>query len=135
MSKDLASKIEEASTALMVKGDLDAIANFFTQDYVAHLTEEDFTGGHADLKKVVTMYQRAFSDIQVSINILVINKDRVAWQRTIRATHKANFKGFPATGRPIVWREMVTARFQNGLIAEEWLVSDLAERLLLARKK
>jgi hypothetical protein len=29
---------------------------------------------------------------------------------------------------------MVTSRFRDGLIAEDWVISDLAERLLLARK-
>jgi hypothetical protein len=43
--------------------------------------------------------------------------------------------GFPATGRPIVWRDMVTSRFQDGRIAEDWVLTDLAERLLLARKR
>jgi len=29
---------------------------------------------------------------------------------------------------------MATSRFRNGLIAEDWVITDLAERLLLARK-
>jgi hypothetical protein len=28
-----------------------------------------------------------------------------------------------------------TCRFRNGLIAEDWVITDLAERLLLARKR
>ena len=32
-------------------------------------------------------------------------------------------------------REMVTSRFRDGLIAEDWFLTDLAERLLLARKR
>ena len=81
------------------------------------------------------MYRRAFADLKVEVDILVESKDRIAWHRTLRATHKGNFKGFPATGRLIVWRDMVTSRFRDGLIAEEWLITDLAERLLLARKR
>jgi predicted ester cyclase len=81
------------------------------------------------------MYRRAFADLQVEVEILVKAKDRVAWQRTIRATQKGDFKGFPATGRRIVWRDMVTSRFRDGLIAEDWFITDLAERLLLARKR
>lgn len=118
----------------MANGNLDAIAEFFTPDYVAHLTDEDLTGGHAAIRRVVGMYRRAFKDLQVEVEILVKAKDRVAWQRTLRATHKGDFKGFPATGRPIVWRDMVASRFRDGLIAEDWLITDLAERLLLARK-
>jgi hypothetical protein len=34
-----------------------------------------------------------------------------------------------------MWRDMVTSRFRDGLVAEDWAISDLAERLLLARKR
>jgi predicted ester cyclase len=81
------------------------------------------------------MYRRAFPDAEVEVEILAESKDRVAWQRTLRATHQGSFKGFPATGRPIVWRDMVVSRFRDGLIAEDWLIPDLAERLLLGRKR
>lgn len=39
------------------------------------------------------------------------------------------------TGRPIVWRDRVTCRFSDGRIAEDWVSTDLAERLLLGRKR
>ena len=135
MTKDAAKKILEAAVeAVICKGDVAAIPEYFTSDYVVHLTEEDLKGGHATLRKVLGVYQRSFPDMQVSIDVLVVDEDQVAWQRMLRATHEASFKGFPATGNPIVWREMVVSRLQDGLIAEEWVISDLAERLLLARK-
>jgi steroid delta-isomerase-like uncharacterized protein len=117
------------------KGRLDAIGDFFATNYVAHLTSNDLKGGHNAIRRFLNAYRRAFSDIKVEVEILVQAKDRVAWQRTLRATHTGNFKGFPATGRRIVWRDMVTSRFRNGLIAEDWVITDLAERLLLARKR
>lgn len=135
MSRSHASQIEAANSALIVNGDLDAIGEFFKPDYVAHLTDQDMAGGHEVVRRIVSAYRRAFRDVQIEVEILVKAKDRVAWQRTLRATHKGNFKGFPATGRPIVWRDMVTSRFQGGLIAEDWVITDLAERLLLARKR
>ncbi|WP_162028568.1 MULTISPECIES: ester cyclase [unclassified Lentimonas] len=61
-------------------------------------------------------------------------EDRIAWQRTVRGIQNGAFLGFPATKRPIIWRDMVTSRFQDGLFAEDWVITDLAERLLLARK-
>jgi steroid delta-isomerase-like uncharacterized protein len=134
MSRSHTSQIEAANEALLVNGHMTAIGEFFSPDYVAHITNKNMTGGHEVVRKIVSLYRRAFSDVQVDVEILVKAKDRVAWQRTFRATHTGNFKGFPATGRPIVWRDMVTSRFDNGLIAEEWVITDLAERLLLARK-
>jgi steroid delta-isomerase-like uncharacterized protein len=135
MNQSLASKIQAANTELIINGNLDAIGEFFMPDYVAHLTDQDMTGGHDAIRKFLDTYRRAFAEIQVEVEILVEAGDRVAWQRTLRATHQGNFKGFPATGRPIVWRDMVTSRFRDGLIAEDWVMTDLAERLLLARKR
>lgn len=135
MSRSFALKIEAANLALMSEGKIVAIAEFFTEDYIAHLTEQEMTGGHAAIRKVIQMYRKAFPDLQAQVEILVASKDRVAWQRTVRGTHKGSFKGFPSTGQSVVWRDMVVSRFQDGLIAEEWIVTDLAEQLLLARKR
>ncbi len=135
MDRSLASKIRAANSTLMADGNLDAVGEFFTLDYVAHLTDQDMTGGHGAIRTVVGMYRRAFPDLQIEVEVLVEAGDRVAWQRTLRGTHRGDFKGFPATGRPIVWRDMVTSRFRDGLIAEDWVITDLAERLLLARKR
>jgi predicted ester cyclase len=135
MAKTLASTIEAANMALIVQGNLDAVGEYFTADYVAHFTEQVLAGGHRVVQKVVSTYRRAFSEIQVDIEILVKGKNRIAWQRTMRAIHCGAFQGFPATGRPIVWRDMITSEFRDGLIAEDWVITDLAERLLLARKR
>jgi len=135
MSRSLASQIQAANAALLADGRLEAIGEFFTPDYVAHLTDQDMTGGHDAIRGILGMYRRAFPDLQFHVEILVEGNDRVAWQRTLRGTHQGDFKGFPATGRPVVWRDMVTSRFRDGLIAEDWVISDLAERLLLARKR
>lgn len=135
MSRSLFSKIEAANAALLTRNDLDAVGEFFAPDYAVHLTDQRLDLGHEGVRQTLRMYRRAFPDLQLEVEILVAAKDRVAWQRTFRATHKGAFKGFPASGRRIVWRDMVTSRFRAGLIAEEWLLTDLAERLLLARKK
>jgi len=80
------------------------------------------------------MYQKAFAEITTRLEILAQQSDRVAWQRTIHAIHRGPFKGFPATNHRLVWREMMTSRFEDGLIVEEWFITDLAEQLLFARK-
>lgn len=135
MNQSLGSRIEAANSELIANGNFSAIGNFFTADYVVHLTGQDVTGGHDAIRQALGLYRRAFPDIQVDVDILVEAENRVAWQRTLRGTHQGAFKGFPASGRPIVWREMIISQFRDGLIAEEWLSTDLAERLLLSRKR
>lgn len=134
MARSKTATIEAANVALIIKGNLDEVADFFTADYVAHMTGQDYLGGHDVVKKFVRIYRRAFSDIKVKTEILVKSKTRIAWQRTLQGKQTGAFKGFPATDRIIVWRDMLISEFRDGLIAEDWVVTDLAEKLLLARK-
>jgi predicted ester cyclase len=134
MKTDILSQLRKANAALLERGETEVIGDYFSPDYVAHITGKDITGGHKVIRQIVAMYQKAFGEITTSMEILVQQDDRVAWQRTIHATQHGAFKGFPATKRPIVWREMVTSRFEDGRIVEEWFITDLAEQLLLSRK-
>jgi len=133
--KSLSSKIKAANLTLIEKGEHDAIREFFSPDYVAHLTGKDAAGGHKLVRAMLELYQSAFPHLKLHVEVLLEGSDRIAWQRTVRAKHEGAFKGFPASGREIVWRDAVTSRFQDGLITEEWVISDLAEQLLLSRKK
>lgn len=133
--ESLPSKIKAANHALIENGDHDAIKEFFSPNYVAHLTGQDVAGGHKLVRSLLDLYQGAFPHREVQVEILLENSDRIAWQRTIRAKQEDAFKGFPDSGREIVWRDVVTSRFQDGLIEEEWVISDLAEQLLRSRKK
>lgn len=135
MPQHLKAQILSATSALFRDGQLEAISQHFAPDYLVHVTDQDLRGGPQLIRSVVELYRSAFPDLAVEVQFFLASADTVSWQRTMRATHKGAFKGFPATGQPMVWREMVVSRFSNSLIAEEWVVTDLAERLLLARKK
>ena len=129
-----ADLIQDANAALLVDGDLDAVACFFTEDYVAHATRGDTNAGHDGVRRFLRTLRKAFADLSVEVEVLAVDGERVAWQRTVRGTHVGAFQGFPATDRPLAWRDMLVSRFEDGRIAEEWAVSDLAEQLLRARK-
>jgi len=129
-----ASRIRTANAVVLVRGQLDAADEFFAPDYVAHATDRDLRTGPAAVRGFVGTLRRAFPDIEADVEILVESDDRIAWQRTVRGTQSGAFMGFPPSNRRVVWRDMVTSRFRDGRIAEDWVVTDLAERLLLARK-
>ncbi len=135
MDGSLASKIHAANAALLAHQGLDAVGEFFAPDYVVHLTERSIEGGFDAVRGFLETLRSAFPDLEIDVEVLVEGGDRVAWQRILRGTHRRDFMGFPASGREVVWRDMVTSRFRDGLIAEDWAITDLAERLLLARKR
>ena len=63
------------------------------------------------------------------LEFLSVSGDMVVWQRTLRGTHKGSMRGIPPSGKRVKWNEMVVSRFENGKIAEEWVVSELAGKL------
>lgn len=132
MDGPLATRIRAANHSLLVEGDRGAVDDFFAPDYVGHLTEQDIAGARG-VRGFLGALQSAFPEIDVAVDVLLEHGDRVAWQRTLRGKHTGSFMGFPATGRDVVWRDMITSRFEADLIAEEWAISDLAEHLLKAR--
>lgn len=135
MPQSLADTIQRANKVLLVDGNLDAVADFFAADYVAHGTLQKLSGGPDAIRRFLGVLLQAFGRVEVKVEILLEGTDRVAWQRTMRARHTGNFEGFPASGRQIIWRDMVTSRFEDGRIAEEWVMTDLAEQLLRGRKE
>lgn len=135
MDGTLGSTIRAANQALLAEGRLDSVPDFFSPVYRVHLTDGTPSGGPAFVSAFVEKLRTSFTELEVQVEILLEGEDRVAWQRTLRGVHRSAFGGFPATGRVLVWRDSVVSRFSGGLIVEEWAVSDLAERLLRARKR
>lgn len=135
MSETLAPIVEAANAALVGAGGGPALESFFAPGYVAHTTGRDLPGGPAAARAFADALGRAFSELEVTVDVLLEAGDRVAWQRTLTGIHTGAFMGFPPTGRRITWRDMFTSRIRGGQFEEDWAVSDLAEQLLRARKR
>lgn len=124
-----AASIHSANDELLNKGNLAVVRDIFAPVYVAHVTGGDQRGGPEVIEGFVQGLRSAFPDLRVEVTILATQGDRVAWLRSARGTHQADFMGVPASGRTITWHDMIVTRFDSGKIAEEWAVSDLGERL------
>ena len=134
MRQSFSSIIRAAAKRLFENGEIESIGEFFSQDYVVHLTDKDYVG-HKAIQTAIAQVRKAFPEPKVEVKILVEGSDKVAWQRTLNGLQAGAYKGFPACNHPITWQDMVVSRFENGLIVEEWVTTDLAEQLLLSRKR
>ncbi len=128
-AQDLGAQIQAANEHLLNQGHVGMAAEFFSATYVAHVTGGDLRGGPEIIAGFATRLRAAFPDLHVEVEVLAVQGDRVAWLRTHRGTHRAEFQGVAASGRVVEWRSLVVTRFEAGKIAEEWAVSDLGERL------
>ncbi len=124
--------IEAANRRILADRDDAAIDAFFAPTYVAHGTNRDLSGGPAAVRTFLEGLRRAFADLEARVEVLAETDDRVAWQRTFSGTQTGAYQGFPATNRRIEWRDMVVSRVRDGQVEEDWVVTDLAERLLRA---
>ncbi|MGH9903756.1 MAG: ester cyclase, partial [Pyrinomonadaceae bacterium] len=67
-----------------------------------------------------------FPDIQAHIEDIFGAGDRVVARLVFRGTHSGEFQGIPATGREVEYTSIEIYRISDGLIAEEWICSDMA---------
>lgn len=72
------------------------------------------------------LMKRAFPDLEIRVDDLVAAGDKVALRLTLGGTHQGEFQGIPATGRTISYVSHEFYRVADGLVAEEWICSDLA---------
>jgi steroid delta-isomerase-like uncharacterized protein len=75
------------------------------------------------------MMKLAFPDLQAHIEDIFAAQDKVAVRLRFHGTHSGDFLGFPATGRTIEYVSHEFYRIADGLIAEEWICSDMATLL------
>ena len=108
-------------------GDADKCMAFTVPHLIMNLAElpEPRHGQHV-WREGFEMMRRAFPDLRAEIEDIVAADDRVALRLRFRGTHSGEFLGIPATGRPIEYVSHEFYRVADGLIAEEWICSDMA---------
>lgn len=121
---DWEPRIREANEVLLNDGELRRIPEFFAESYVSHADGAQ-AQGHDAIRGFLEAMATAFPDLQVDVEVLVAERDRVAWIRNHRGTHEGEFLGVPGTGRVLTWQDMVVTRYDGTMIAEEWGVSGL----------
>ncbi|RKR86435.1 steroid delta-isomerase-like uncharacterized protein [Micromonospora pisi] len=108
-------------------GDIDACLDRLTPDFIINLAMlPQPMHGRETWKQGVDVMRAAFPDFHAEIEDMVAMDDRVAMRLTHRGTHRGEFQGIPATGRVVAYQSHEFYRIAGGLIAEEWICSDMA---------
>jgi steroid delta-isomerase-like uncharacterized protein len=109
------------------RGDTERLLAIVAPDLVMHLAElPEPIRGRETWQQGFEMMRRAFPDLEARIDDLVASEDRVAVRVSFSGTHAGEFQGIPATGRAIRYVSHEFYRVEGGVIAEEWICSDLA---------
>lgn len=130
MTTSQEDRVRFANEELLAKGNLAAVEDFFTDDYVAHAGSKKYKG-HAFVRSFANQLRSAIHGLRVvKVEFLAKQGATLTWQRTLNGKHENALKGIPPSRRKVTWREMVVTRFKGNKIAEDWVVSELAGELM-----
>jgi steroid delta-isomerase-like uncharacterized protein len=121
-----AALVRESVKALNA-GDTNKLLAVIAPDIVIHYAEmPEPLQGRETWQYGFELMRHAFPDLEAHIDDIVAADDKVALRLTLRGTHQGEFQGIRATGRAVDYVSHEFYRVQDGLIAEEWICSDMA---------
>ena len=102
----------------------DLIEEVYPPDFVWHEPDQDIRG-YELAKQFVSTFFAAFPDLNITVEDVFGEGDKVVSRYTLRGTHQGETEDFgPPTGRQIELEGITIHRFEDGEIVEEWEAYD-----------
>jgi steroid delta-isomerase-like uncharacterized protein len=118
--------VKESLEALNA-GDTERLLAAVAPDIVIHYAEmAEPLQGRETWRQGFDLMKRAFPDLRAHVDDIVAADDKVALRLRLSGTHQGDFQGVPTTGRTVDYVSHEFYRVRDGVIAEEWICSDLA---------
>jgi steroid delta-isomerase-like uncharacterized protein len=123
-NKAVVRRFNEGVKLFFQTGDLSMLDEICAPDFVHHGPgiPPDLEG----FKQMVPIFRSAFSDVEVAVEDLFAEGDRVVDRITVRGTHAGGFMGIPPSGKRWEMQEIHIARIVGGKIAERWTMVDMS---------
>jgi steroid delta-isomerase-like uncharacterized protein len=105
------------------KGRTDAIDEMFAQDAIAHGLSDDPESplkGPSGFKPFHETFRGAFPDVEVVIEDMIAEGDKVAARCSVRAKHSGDHLGIAASGAPVDFTGIAIVRVRDGKLIEAW---------------
>jgi steroid delta-isomerase-like uncharacterized protein len=96
----------------------------YATDCVFHVATGEDMRGLEELKKRASEHIGAFPDSHITINDIIVEKNKAAVRYTVTCTHKGELMGIPATNKKLTMSVIEIDRFAGGKIVESCEMSD-----------
>jgi len=124
MSEENKAKFRRVLLECFNQGNLATADELIDVNFVDHNPPPGVSQGLEGFKQIVTMFRGAFPDIQIKIEDLIAEGDKVVGRITAQGTHQGELMGIPPTGKKVSMNEIHIIRFSNGKAVEHWGVED-----------
>lgn len=101
------------------KGNLAAADDLLLPSFALH-TPLPSAPGPQGMKDIITACRVAFEHLDVTVEDMVAEGDKVAARFVAHGVHKGSFMNLPPTGKPIAMTGIEIFRIEDGKIAELW---------------
>ena len=101
------------------RGEMSAANELLAPHFALHIPLPTAPGIQG-INDVITACRAAFEHLNVTVEDMVADGDRVAARFTARGIHKGQFMGLLPTGKPITMTGIEIFRIEDGRIAELW---------------
>jgi predicted ester cyclase len=104
-----------------------AVDEFLAPGYKRHrsATTEPLT--RDGQKQLLIKFRAAFPDIQLTIEEIVAEGDRLAFRSTMRGSHQGEFLGIAPTGKEVTVGLVDVLHIEDGKFVEQWGGPDLLD--------
>ena len=100
---------------------LDLLDEAYAPDVVWHEPDGQEIRGLEQAKQFVTTYKTALPDLNITVEDVIGEGDKVVTRVTLRGTHQGETEEFgPPTGRQLEVSGITISRIEGGKIVEDW---------------
>jgi steroid delta-isomerase-like uncharacterized protein len=101
---------------------MSAFEKYYAADFIDHTATGDMN--LEQVKGICQAYFTACPDLNITIDLIVAEGDKVTKVWTSSGTHNGEFMGIPATGKQITIKGIEVFRIADGKIVEVWASMD-----------
>ena len=109
----------ETAVAHMNSGNLEGYLEMYSDDLTLHGYPPGVEG-KAGVSEFYAAFAKALPDVELTVEDVVADGDKVAVRYRIRGTHSDELMGVPATGNAVDVEGQSFFRFEDGRVVERW---------------
>ena len=103
---------------------LAALDDFYAPDHVDHTLPPGLPVSPQGTKQAIATMLAGFPDLQVTIEDMIAEGDKVVTSFTTHGTQQGTLGGIAPTGKQVAVSTIVITRIAGGKIAEDWGLDD-----------
>lgn len=106
---------------LFMKWNFAVVDELFSPEFVGHEMPPGMPRGPEGIRQFYGGIRAGLPDVQLTVEDVIAEKDKVVVRWRARATHGGPFLGIPPTGKAVSFTGIAMYRLSKGKIVERWV--------------